>query len=62
MALAFSPSVLLHQSLRPRFTVRASGGQRCNIGFDYRIVARQRGYEEQRLERILRESLENSEP
>jgi hypothetical protein len=44
------------------FTVRASGGQRCGIGFDYRIVARQRGYEDQRLERIPREALERSEP
>jgi hypothetical protein len=32
------------------FTVRAMGGQRCNIGFDYRLVAKRLGNEAARLE------------
>ncbi|MBE2232535.1 MAG: hypothetical protein IAE85_03490 [Anaerolinea sp.] len=32
------------------FTVRAMGGQTCDIAFDYRIVALRKGYEEVRLE------------
>jgi hypothetical protein len=32
------------------FTVRAMGGQRCSIAFDYRLVAKRLGYEDARLE------------
>jgi hypothetical protein len=32
------------------FTVKAMGGQRCSIAFDYRLVAKRLGYEEARLE------------
>lgn len=32
------------------FTVRAMGGQPCNIAFDYRVVALRNGYEQLRLE------------
>lgn len=32
------------------FTVRAMGGQTCNIAFDYRLVAKRLGYEQLRLE------------
>jgi hypothetical protein len=32
------------------FTVKAMGGQRCNIGFDYRLVAKRLGNEQARLE------------
>lgn len=32
------------------FTVRAMGGQTCDIAFDYRVVALRRGYEQLRLE------------
>lgn len=32
------------------FTVRAMGGQTCDIAFDYRVVALRRGYEQIRLE------------
>ncbi len=31
------------------FTVRALGGQACDVGFDYRIVALRRGYESSRM-------------
>ena len=31
------------------FTVKAIGGQTCNISFDYRIVAKRAGYENERL-------------
>ncbi len=33
-----------------QFTVRAIGGQRCSIAFDYRLVAKRMGYEDVRLE------------
>ena len=29
------------------FTVRAIGGRACSIGFDYRIVAKRLGYEDE---------------
>jgi hypothetical protein len=32
------------------FTVKAMGGQRCSIAFDYRLVAKRLGYEKARLE------------
>ena len=32
------------------FTIRAMGGQACDITFDYRIIARRLGYEALRLE------------
>lgn len=32
------------------FTVQTLGGQTCNIAFDYRIIAKRLGYEENRLE------------
>jgi hypothetical protein len=31
------------------FTVRALGGQACDVSFDYRVVALRRGYEESRM-------------
>jgi len=32
------------------FTIQALGGQTCNIAFDYRIIAKRLGYEDERLE------------
>jgi hypothetical protein len=35
------------------FTVRALGGEKCSIAFDYRIVALRRGYETERMEQYV---------
>lgn len=43
------------------FTVRAQGGAACAIEFDYRIVARRRGYEDLRLEPVDLDALAGGE-
>ena len=42
------------------FTVRAMGGQPCEVAFDYRIVAKRLGYEQLRLEAVTLDADEES--
>jgi hypothetical protein len=43
-------SLYIAEKTPASFTVKAMGGQRCNIGFDYRLVAKRLGNESARLE------------